>query len=182
MQPLIDLLPLLAFFVAYRLHGIYVATAVLMASMLLLVLRDWLLHRRISSMHAASTALVWVLGTLTLLLHNPNFLKWKPTIFLWAIGLMSVASLWVGRTPLAQRLMAPLVTGGEDLPRSLWQRLSWVWGGFFAALGTLNLYFAFRLSEQSWVNFKVFGLTAAFLVFSMAQALWLSARTETLTA
>ena len=133
-------------------------------------------------MHAVSPALVLVLGTLTIVLRNPTFLKWKPTIFLWAIGLMSVASLRIGRAPLVQRIMAPLVTRGDALPASLWQRLSWLWGAFFALLGTLNLYVAFHLSEQAWVNFKVFGLTAAFLIFSMVQALWLSARTETLAA
>lgn len=183
MQPLFDLAPLVAFFIAYRLSGIYAATAVLMVSMLLLVLRDWLLHRRVSPMHAISTALVLVLGATTLILHDPSFLKWKPTIFMWIVGLMSVGSLWIGRQPLAQRLLAPLVTGGAQLPVGLWRRLSWVWGGFFALLGAANLWVAFRLSEQTWVNFKVFGLTAAFLAFSMVQALWLTARTEkTLTA
>jgi len=54
--------------------------------------------------------------------------------------------------------------------------------GFYAALGGLNLWVAFNASESAWVNFKVFGLTAAMFVFALLQALWLSSRTQTLPA
>jgi len=182
MQPLFDLAPLLAFVVAYYVGGIYIATAVLMAAMVALVAVDLARHRRVSSMHLMSTILVLVLGSATLILRDPRFLKWKPTIFLWAVALASVVTAWVGRQPLAQRLLGPLVTGSESLPRTVWLRLSWVWGAFYGLLGALNLWVAYRLTERAWVNFKVFGLTAAFLAFAVAQALWLSNRSETLTA
>jgi intracellular septation protein len=178
MQPLFDLAPLLAFLVAYYLGGIYVATAVLMASMLALVLLDLVRQRRVSPMHLISTVLVLLLGSATLILHDPRFLKWKPTIFLWLISLTSAGSTWIGSAPLAQRLLAPLINGSEDLPRAMWRRLNWIWVAFYALLGMVNLWVAYNVSERAWVNFKVFGLTAAFVVFAMAQALWLSSRTE----
>jgi intracellular septation protein len=182
MQPLFDLAPLLAFVVAYKLGGIYVATAVLMASMLLLVLVDLVRLRRVPPLHLIGTILVLVLGSATLILRDPRFLKWKPTILLWAIALVSAASTWIGSAPLAQRLLLPLVEGSASLPRALWLRLSWIWAGFYAALGGLNLWVAFNASESAWVNFKVFGLTAAMFVFALLQALWLSSRTQTLPA
>ena len=182
MQALLDFAPVAAFFVAYSLGGIYVATAVLMAAMVLLLLIDWLRLRRLPALHLLSAALVLVLGSATLILRDARFLKWKPTIFLWAVALASVVTAWVGRQPLAQRLLGPLVTGSESLPRTVWLRLSWVWGAFYGLLGALNLWVAYRLTERAWVNFKVFGLTAAFLAFAVAQALWLSNRSETLTA
>jgi intracellular septation protein len=178
MQPLFDLAPLLAFLVAYYLGGIYVATAVLMASMLALVLLDLVRQRRVSPMHLISTVLVLLLGSATLTFRDPRFLKWKPTIFLWVIALASVGSTWIGSAPLAQRLLAPLIQGSESLPRALWRGLNWVWAGFYALLGVINLWVAYNASERAWVNFKVFGLTAAFVVFALLQALWLSSRTE----
>lgn len=179
MQPLFDLAPLLAFLLAYYLGGIYVATAVLMASMVALVLLDLVRARRVSPMHLISAVLVLLLGSATLILRDPRFLKWKPTIYLWVIALTSLGSTWIGRAPLAQRLLGEMVPGSDALPRSLWVRLNWTWTLFYAAIGGLNLWVAYTMSERFWVNFKVIGLSVAFLLFAMAQALWLSSRIET---
>ena len=70
MQTLIELAPLIAFFGAYKFYGIYVATAVLMGAMLLLLGWDWLRTRQVPKMHLISAILVWVFGTATLLLHD----------------------------------------------------------------------------------------------------------------
>jgi intracellular septation protein len=182
MQPLFDLAPLVAFLVAYYAGGIYVATMALMASMVALVGLDLVRQRRASPMHLISAVLVLLLGSATLILRDPRFLKWKPTVFLWVIALTSVGSVWIGRAPLAQRLLEPMVPGSQALPRSTWLRLNWVWTVFYALLGVLNLWVAFNTSERVWVNFKVFGLTAAFVLFAMIQALWLSSRTESVAA
>jgi intracellular septation protein len=178
MQALIDLAPLAAFFVAYKLGGIYIATSVLMISMLALLATDWLRLKRLPPMHLLSALLVLLLGGATLILRDPRFLKWKPTIFLWLVALASLASPWIGRIPLAQRLLAPMVSSPDSVPRSIWLKLNWLWVGFFGLLGGLNLWVATRASESTWVYFKVIGLTAAFVLFALAQALWLAARTE----
>jgi intracellular septation protein len=47
---------------------------------------------------------------------------------------------------------------------------------FFAAVGALNIYVARTFSEQAWVNFKVYGVTALTIVFMFAQILWLPLR------
>lgn len=177
MQGLFDLAPVVAFFVAYWLGGIYVATAVLMAGMALLLLIDLLRLRRVPPMHALSAGLVFVLGAATLILRDARFLKWKPTIFLWLVAAAAVVSAWVG-TPLAQRLLQPVIARSESLPRTLWLRLNWIWVVFYALLGGLNLWIADHCSERNWVNFKLFGLTLAFGVFAMAQAAWLASRPE----
>jgi intracellular septation protein len=182
MQALIDLAPLAAFFVAYYLAGIYVATAVLMMAMLALLLLDLLRLKRVPPMHLLSAVLVLTLGGATLILRDPRFLKWKPTIFLWLVALASFASPWIGRTPLAQRLLAPMISRSEAVPRATWLKLNWLWVGFYGVLGGLNLWVAANASERAWVNFKVFGLSAAFAAFAIAQAVWLAARTEAVAA
>src|SRR6202140_3212509 len=182
MQALLDLAPQVAFFVTYYLGGIYVATAVLMVAMLALLLLDLLRLRRVPPLHLLSAVLVLALGSATLILRDPRFLKWKPTIFLWLIALASFASPWIGRTPLAQRLLAPMVSGSETVSRATWLKLNWLWVAFFALLGGLNLWVATRASENAWVNFKVIGISAAFALFAIAQALWLAARTEAMAA
>ena len=180
MQTLFELAPLAAFLLAYWLRGIYVATAVLMAAMLLLLLVDWVRLRRLPPLHLISAALVLLLGGATLLLRDTRFLKWKPTIFLWLVSAVAIVSVWIGPRPLAQRLLQPLVARSEQLPRRAWLTLNWLWAGFYLLLGAANLVVADYASERAWVYFKVFGLTAAFLVFAMGQGAWLAARTEAL--
>jgi intracellular septation protein len=182
MQALLDFLPLAAFLVAYRVGGIYVATAVLMISMVALLAVDWLLKRRLPAMHLISAVLVLLLGTATLVLRDARFLQWKPTIFLWLVAVAAAGSGWIGNAPLAQRLLAPMLGTGAQPSRRVWLRLNWLWVAFYALLGGVNLWVARTASERAWVNFKVFGLTAAFLLFAVGQAAWLSARTQPATS
>ena len=178
MQAVFDFAPLAAFIVAYYLRGIYVATGVLMAVMVLSCALELARQRRVAPLRFLSTLLVLALGGATLLLHDPRFLKWKPTIFLWLVAVASGLSSRIGRAPLAQRLLQPLVPESASLPLALWRRLNWVWVSFYALLGAANLAVAYGAAERVWVNFKVFGLTAAFMLFAMLQALWLSTRTQ----
>lgn len=182
MQSLIELAPLAAFLIAYWVGGIYVATAVLMLGMVALLGVDWLRLRRLPPLHLVSALLVLLLGGATLILRDTRFLKWKPTVFLWLVAVSAIASTWIGKAPLAQRLLEPLIARSAALPREVWRRLNWLWAAFYLLLGCLNLAVADLASERTWVLFKVFGLTAAFLVFAMAQGAWLAVRTEALGA
>ena len=173
MQATLNFLPLAAFMLAYKFAGIYVATAVLMGAMVLLALADYLRLRRISPMHALSTVLVLVFGTATLVLHDPRFLKLKPTLLLWLMALAFLGSQWIGGTPLVQRFLQPVLAPGVDLPRKQWLRINLVWVGAYLFLGGLNLYVAYAATERAWVYFKGFGLTIALAALAMGQAVWL---------
>ena len=176
MQALINFLPLAAFMLAYRLGGIYVATAVLMAAMVALALVDYLRFRKVSPMHAVSTVLVLVFGGATLALHDPRFLKVKPTLLLWLMGLAFLGSQWIGTQPLAQRLMEPALAAPVQFTRRQWLRINLVWVAAYLLLGGLNIYVANVASEQTWVYFKGFGLTIALVALGVGQALWLQRR------
>ena len=53
------------------------------------------------------------------------------------------------------------------LPEPVWVKLNLAWAGLFALLGALNLYVAFNYDLETWVNFKVFGLTGLTLAFAI---------------
>ena len=176
MQSLLELFPLVAFFVAYSLGGIYVATAVLMGSMALLLIVDYARTRSIPTMHAISTVLVFLFGAATLILHNQRFIQWKPTVFFWLLSVALLGSMWIGKQPLVQRLLGKALDGQVEVSDSTWRRLNLLWVVFYALLGVANLLVAFNTSEATWVKFKVIGLTAATLVFTAAQVAWLLKR------
>jgi intracellular septation protein len=177
MQALLEFAPLVAFFVAYRVWGLYTATAVLMAAMAILLIVDYVRLRRIPAMHTLSAVLVFLFGTATLILHDLRFIQWKPTVFFWLASIAFLASHWIGKQTLTQRLLSAAL-GGEEIrtPESTWKRLNLLWVVFYALLGALNLLVAFNFSEHVWVTFKVIGLPVANLVFVGAQVAWLVRR------
>jgi len=174
MQLLLDFLPVLAFFVAYLLADIFVATAVLIVAVLIQTAVSWFRHRKVSPMLLTSAALVLVFGGLTLIVHDTTFIKWKPTIVNLLFAGAFAASHFMRGPTIVQRLI------GENLKLEAtdWRRLNLMWIGFFLFASAANLYVAYNFSEAVWVKFKVFGLLGLTLVFVLLQGAWLSRRAE----
>src|SRR5512134_2857315 len=107
MQLLFDFLPVIAFFVAYKLANIYVATLVIIVATVLQVSIHWLRTRRVNPMHLVSAGLVLVFGGLTLAIRDAVFIMWKPTVVNWLFAAAFLVSLLprFGGRPLVQRLM-----------------------------------------------------------------------------
>lgn len=176
MQTLIGLAPLVAFFVAYKLSGIYVATAALMAVMVLVLAIDWLRERRIPPVHALSAVLVLIFGTATLVLHDSAFIKWKPTVLLWIMALAFLGSFWVGAQTLTERFLGTALDNKITVAPRAWRGLNATSVAFYALAGALNLAVVRYGSEATWVNFKLFGLTILTFAFTAAQVFWVTSR------
>jgi intracellular septation protein len=177
MQALLEFAPLVAFFVAYRVWGLYAATAVLMVAMAILLIVDYVRLRRVPAMHALSAVLVFLFGTATLVLHDLRFIQWKPTVFFWLAAVAFLGSQWIGKHTLTQRLLSAALGGEEGrVAESTWKRLNLLWVVFYGLLGALNLFVAFNFSEHVWVPFKVIGLPIINLLFVGAQVAWLVRR------
>lgn len=172
MQLLFDFLPILVFFVAYKLGGIYVATAAIMVAMSLQAAVQWIRHRKISSMMLLSTVLVLIFGSVTLLVHDKAFIQWKLTVLDWLFALGFFLAPYFGGQTLVQRLMGAQI----NLPEHHWRTLNWMWIIFFLFIGALNVYVIYNYDEATWVNFKMFGTTGMTLVFVLLQGLWLAGK------
>ncbi len=173
MKFLYDFFPILLFFIAYKLGGIYVATAVAMGAALLQIGWGWFVKKKVETMHWVSAGLILVFGGLTLALHDPLFIKWKPSIVNWLFALVFAGSVWMGK-PLVQRLMEHVLT----VPAPIWHRVNWAWVGFFIVSGAANLYVAYHYSEEIWVDFKLFGLMGMTFLFMIAQGIYLARHAE----
>ncbi len=178
MQTLIDFLPLLAFLVAYKLAGIYVATGVLIVACALQIGWHWWRFRKVKAQHWITAVLVLLLGTATLVFHDPVFIQWKPSVLMWLLGAAFLVSQFVGRKPLSQRFLESMLenAGGAQqtgASPATWRRLNLAWVAFFALTGWANLYVAQNFSESTWVYFKVGGLSVLTLLFILPQLIWL---------
>jgi len=174
MKFLFDLLPVLAFFVAFQLAGIYAATAVAIATTFVQVAWLKLRGKRVDAMLWASLAIIVVFGGATLALQDETFIKWKPTVLYWLLGTVLGGAALVFRRNLVRAMLSEQVR----LPDPVWNRLNWSWVGFFAFMGALNLYVAYNFSTDLWVNFKLFGGMGLMLVFVVAQAFVLARHVE----
>ncbi|QOJ31471.1 MAG: septation protein A [Gammaproteobacteria bacterium] len=174
MQSLIDLLPVVLFYVAYKFSDFRTAIAVMMVAMTLQVALTWLITRRVHRMTLISAGLVVGLGGISLLLRNELIFKWKPTILFWVFAIVFLGSQFIGAKPIAQRFVESASKDALSIPADDWRTLNIMWVAFFALVGALNLYVAYSFPEDVWVNFKLFGLTGLTLLFALVQAFWLS--------
>jgi len=171
MKLLFDFLPILLFFITFKLYDIYVATAIAILTSCLQVGYLWYRHGRVENMHLITLGLIVVLGGATLLLHDETFIKWKVTAVNWAFALIFLGSQLIFKKNLIQKMMGDQLTLTSE---KIWSRLNYSWVLFFLTMGLLNLYVAYQFDTDTWVNFKLFGMMGLTLIFVIAQAIYLS--------
>jgi intracellular septation protein len=170
MKILFDIFPVILFFVVFKLFGVYPATATAIIATFAQV--GWVKwrHGKVDTTLWVSLGIIVVFGGATLLTHNDNFIKWKPTVLYWFFA----GAILFSRAFLDKNLMRMLLHEKIELPDPVWLKLNYAWSIFFAVLGCLNLYVAFNYSTDTWVDFKLFGTTGMMLVFILLQAAFLS--------
>ncbi len=171
MKLLFDFMPIAIFFGVYKYTGdMIIATAVLIPATIIQMLITWLRTHKIEKMQLVTLGLVVVLGGATVLLQDKTFIMWKPTVVNWLFAVAFLGSQFIGAKPLVQRMMESAI----ELPAPIWNRLNQAWVLFFLVMGGLNLFVAFTMSEETWVNFKLFGMLGLTLVFIILQGVYLS--------
>lgn len=169
MKLLIDFFPIILFFAAFKAWGLYVATAAAIVATIVQIAYLRFKTGKVDTMQWVSLGVIVVFGGATLLAHDENFIKWKPTVLYWLMG----GALLVGLVMFKRNFIKSLMGAQMQLPDSVWNTLNWAWTGFFAALGVLNLWVAFNFDTNTWVNFKMFGGIGLMLAFVVSQALYL---------
>ena len=179
MNQLLELLPLIVFFVGFKVFGIYWATGALMLACLLQLFIHRIRYGQFKTMHVMTTAVALALGSATLLLHDHRFIQWKPTVLFALAAAAFLGSMFIGKQPLARRTLEAVFNEPLDISSRTWLLINSIWVGWFALLAAANIYVAWNFPENIWVNFKVFGITVAMMLFMVPQVLWLSSKTKT---
>lgn len=149
---------------------VLLATVVVIVATLAQVLYLKLRGRKVDTMLWVSLVLVVVLGGLTVYFHSDTFIKWKPSVLYWVMGL----SFWLSPLLFGKNLLRVLLGEQFELPAKIWHRLNFAWVAFFAIMGFLNIWVAYTFSLGTWVNFKLFGALGLMLAFTIAQGFYLS--------
>ena len=160
----IDFGPLLAFFIAYKVAGVFIGTAVFMIAIVVAIIVGLILFRRVSPMLWLSAILILGFGAVTLYLHDPRFIQIKPTVIYTALGVLLLGGVLLGK-PLLRPLLGYAFPG---LQTPGWLLLSRNWGLYFLALAIANELLRRNLSFDTWLTVKVWGVTGLSLFFGIA--------------
>lgn len=170
MKLFFDMLPIILFFITYKVFDIYVATATAIVSVIAQIIFFYIRRQKPETMHWVTLFFMVCLGGATLYLQDEIFIKWKPTAVYWILGLIFLFSEYIGHKNLVQRMLDKSVT----LPKTIWHKLNLCWVAFFAFMGLLNIYVVYHFDTDTWVNFKLFGTLGLTIVFVVLQAFYLA--------
>jgi len=161
---LVEIGPLVVFFVGNTQYDIFVATGAFMAATAVSLLASRLIFKRVPAMPLVTGVFVFVMGGLTLYLHDELFIKLKPTI----VNVL-FASILLGGLAYGHSLLKYLFSDVFQLLDEGWRKLTLRWALFFLFLAVLNEIVWRFFSTDFWVAFKVFGIMPLTLIFSIMQ-------------
>jgi intracellular septation protein len=144
--------------------GIFVATAVFMAAIVIALAVSYALTRHLPMMPLVTAVIVLVFGSLTLVLHDELFIKLKPTIIYLLFGVVLLGGLAFGKSLLGVVFDSVFHLTGEG-----WRKLTLRWALFFFALAILNEIVWRTQTTDVWVSFKVFGVVPLTFLFGALQ-------------
>ena len=170
MKFFIDLLPVIIFFVVYKYTDIFYATFSAIIVSIFLAIITYLIKKKIEKMVLINTLLITILGGLTILLKDNTFIMWKPTAIYWLFALVLIVSQLLFKKNLMKQMLGKQVT----LQNHAWNHISMNVIIFMIGIGILNLYVAFNFDENTWVNFKLFGITFLLFIFMIYLAIYIS--------
>ena len=160
----LDIGPLVLFFFANARFGIFAATGVFMAAVLIALAITYYMTRHIAVMPVVTAVVVLVFGGLTLVLHDDLFIKLKPTI----IYLLFAGALFFG-IMFDKPLLGAVFDSVFHLTEEGWRKLTWRWALFFVFLAVLNEVVWRTQTTDFWVSFKLFGVIPLTLLFGALQ-------------
>ena len=172
---LFDLFPVLLFFAAFKLAGIYTATAVLMAASLAQTLIFRIVKGKFETTHVVALVLILLFGSATLIFHDAAFIQWKPTV----ISGLFAAALMGARYIAGRNLMAQFLGSRLSLPDEIWDRLNVAWAVYFVVTAATNAFVILSFDTATWVDFHTFGMSAITGSFVLLQTLYLARHLRT---
>ena len=164
LKPVIEIGPLVAFFVAYKLGGFIASTAVAIIASIIAAAVSYALMRRVPPMLIVTVVVVVIFGGLTIATDNKTFFFMKPTIIMGLFAVVLAGGLLLGR-PLLKSLMGSAL----ELDDAGWRKLTGRFAIFFVAVAILNEIIWRTQPEATWVNFKAFGILGLNVVFILSQ-------------
>ncbi len=173
-KQILELGPLVLFFIGNYFFGILWGTSILVIATLISISISWLLEKKIPLMAAFGCAAVVFFGILTLIFDRDVaidsqseigvflFIKIKPTVVSAMIASGLIFADIMGYNPLKS-----IMSSGINLTTKGWKLLSRLWIIMFISMAIANEFAWRNLTTDDWVSFKAFGIPVLSIVFAL---------------
>jgi intracellular septation protein len=169
MKLLFDFFPLILMFAAYKMFDIYVATSVAIVATIAQVVYLKARGKKVEPMMWVGLGIIVMAGGATIIFKDEMFIKLKPTVLFLVMAIaIGVAQFGFGKNPISV-----IFNNQIQAPMHVWKKLALAWIVFLIFVAVLNLYFAYYQSTDTWFLFKTVGDMGLFLIFIVAQIIWL---------
>lgn len=164
-----DFLALILFFATYwYTQDIRLATSVAVVIGVIQATFIWFKFKKLETMQTVNLAIIVIFGGATIILNNPIFVMWKPSILFWATAIALIVSQLMGKNGIRMLMHKELA-----LPSTIWTQLNVLWIVFLVIMGVINLVVAYNFSFNFWISYKTFGSLTLMLVFVIAQGVFI---------
>ena len=163
-KSLIEIIPLILFFIANAKYGIIFATKVFVLTTTIALSVSYLYFKKLSQTLLLTSFLIIIFGSLTIFFKDPIFIKIKPTIIYCLFSLLLFFGLLIKRNFL-KIYLSELI----KLNDTGWNILTKRWSIFFLSMAILNEIIWRNFSTDFWVSFKVFGFLPLTIIFTLLQ-------------
>ena len=164
MRLLLDVGPLVLFFIANAKFGIFAATGAFIVAIIAAMMVSLALTRHVTALQLFSAVMVVVMGGLTLYFHNETFIKIKPTIYYAFVAIVLGYGYFKDR-PVLKSVLGSAYPG---LDATGWAKLTRNWAVFFVAMGIANEAVWRSQTTEFWISYKLWGAMPATLLFAFA--------------
>jgi intracellular septation protein len=155
MKQILNIFPMIVFFVFYNFYDIFVASESLIFTSGFICILYWIIYHEIDKMNLFSFITIVLFASLTIFFHDTRFIKWKITIIYMIFAII----LFISQFFLKKTIMQRFLENDINISDVYWKKINFFWFLFFLGCSLLNIYIAFWCSEKTWVTFKVFGFT-----------------------
>lgn len=169
MKQLLEFIPLILFFVVYKLSGIQAAAITLMIATALQLAILKFKYGTIEKQQIIMGSAVIFFGALTAYFNEVKYLQWKVTLVYALFASVLLIAQFGFKTPLIQKLLDKEL----ELPSEVWNKLNLGWAVFFIICMLTNIYISQNYSEEIWVDFKSFGIIVMTLVATVATGVYI---------
>lgn len=168
MKQLLEFIPLILFFIVYKLSGVRdAAITLVIATLIQMLILKWK-YGKIEKQQIIMSSAVVFFGILTAYFNDIKYLQWKVTL----VNALFAAALLIGQFGFKVCLVQKLLGKELQLPSSVWQRLNLGWAIFFIICMLTNIYISEYFAEY-WAEFKSFGLLGMTFVATIITGIYI---------
>lgn len=151
----LEILPIVVFFVLYKYYDILTATSGLLITTVLTALLIYLKTRHFSKTGLINLVVLVLFGSMTLWFNDTTFIKMKPSFIYFGAATFLTVDLILLKKFYIQKFYAQVIEQ-KNVRDLTWKKLTIQWIVLLTSITILNELTWRYLGENAWVNFKVF--------------------------